>query len=137
MEQKEVSFKGLSQCARYGKVSRNSIYLAIKRKTLKATKKGRNWIILKSDYDEYRTYKYNYQTKKVQGEMVFDHSQGHFSIQQVSQVISHCLKKHYPVQRIYYLLRKGTLKGIRKGNCWVIKKEDATYLLHEELAKNE
>ena len=125
-------FFTLSEAAEYAHVCRQAIYAALRKKALKAEKNGRRWCISRADLDDYRTNKYNRDRRKFNGEPIFDMEKGHFSVQQVCKVISSTLKKPYPLQHIYYLMRSGQLKAFKKGAAWVISKEDAIDLLEKE-----
>lgn len=130
-KQLEEAFS-ISQAADYSHVTRQAVYIALRKGNLRATKKGRRWVILKSDLEEYRLSKYNRDKRKFNNELIFDVEKGHFSVQQVCKVISSTLKRPYPIQHIYYLMRAGKLKAFRKGCAWVISKEDAVELLQKE-----
>jgi hypothetical protein len=122
----------LSQIAEYGHVTRQAIYKAITLKCLKAIKKGKYWQIKLSDYEEYRADRHNPSNRKFEGELVFDLSKGHYSLQQVCKVFSVTLNRAYNLQHLYYLIRRGELKAYKTGYSWVIKKDDAIALLEKE-----
>lgn len=129
-------FFSLREAAEYAHVTRQAIYVAVKQRGLKATKKNGAWYITREDLDAYRSNKYNRDLRKEEnGEYVFDMDKGHFSIQQVCKVLSATLGRPYSIQHLYYLLRTGKLKGFRKGAAWVIAKEDAIDLLEREREK--
>ena len=125
-------FMSLNECAEYGKVTRQAIYVAIRKKQLVATMKDNRWHILRADYDNYRANKYNRDKRIFENEPVYDLEKGHFSVHQVVRVFSETLGRAYSLQHIYYLLRTGQIKGFKKGSSWVILKEDATKLLDME-----
>lgn len=126
----------LSEAAKYAHVTRQAYYVALKQGRLKATQIKRKWYVKKKDLDEYRGNKYNRDLRKQDGELVFDLEKGHFSIAQVCKVISSALKRPYPKNSLYYLVRTGQVKAFRKGCAWVIHKEDAVALLEKELGVN-
>jgi excisionase family DNA binding protein len=125
----------MTQCAEYGKLTRQAIYNAIKANRLKAVKVSGKWRVSKADFDGYRLTKYSREFRQIDGELVFSVDKGHFSVLQVSKAISHHLGRPYPQQRIYYLLRMGKLKAMRKGVAWVIMREDAEELLQKEMVR--
>lgn len=125
-------FFSLAEAASYSHVTRQAVYVAIRKKVLIAEKRNRQWYIKREDLDEYRSQKYNRDRRKFNDEPVFDMEKGHFSVQQVCKVISATLKRPYSLQHIYYLMRCGKLKAFRKGAAWVIAKEDAIDLLEKE-----
>lgn len=122
-------FFSLTEAAQYCHVTRQAIYVAIRKRNLVATKKGRRWNIKRSDMDYYRSNKYNRDRRKIGNELLFDMEKGFFSVLQVCKVISATIGRPYSLQHIYYLLRTGQLKAMKKGSAWVITKEDAIKLL--------
>jgi len=125
-------FLSLAEAAEYAHVTRQAIYVAIRKRGLPAVKKNRQWCISRKDLDEYRANKYNRDKRKFNDEFIFDMEKGHFSVQQVCKVISATLKRPYSLQHIYYLMRRGKLKAFRMGAAWVIAKDDAVDLLEKE-----
>lgn len=128
----------MAECARYGKVCRQAVFSAIQKGKLLGAKDSRGrWIVNRKDFDEYRINKYNRDMRMSKdGEYVFSIEKGLFSVSQVCKIISHHLNRPYDVQRLYYLLRTGQLKGFRKGFAWVVLAEDAQDLLEKELGIN-
>jgi excisionase family DNA binding protein len=114
----------ISECAEYGNVGRQAIFLAIKKQKLKAAQINGRWRINKSDYEEYRLDRYNRQKHKVDGERVFDVESGLLTADQVRTVLSHETKTVFTINHIYYLLRTGDLPSYRKGKAWVISMPD-------------
>lgn len=137
MNLSELDVFTLTQAAEYAHVTRQAIYLAIKKDKIPAVKVSGLWSIRKEDLDGYRLNKYNKQLLKRDGENVYDLERGHFSVQHVSKIIASMLKRPYPAMHIYYLLRSGQLAGFRKGRSWVIAKEAAVALYEKEAGKNE
>lgn len=129
-------FFTLQEAADYSHVTKQAVYIALRKGKIKADKDGRKWKISKADLNAYRANKYNRDERIYNGEMVFDMEKGHFSVHQVSKVISSTLGHAYPPQKIYYFIRTGRLKAFRKGPAWVIAKEDAIGLLEREQRKN-
>lgn len=125
----EETLYTLEECGNYGKVTRQAVYLAIRKNKLKATKVKGKWMISPKDYDEYRLNKFNRSSFKYNGEYIYDMDKGHFSVQQVCKIFTHTLKRPFSQNRLYYLLHAGKLKGFRKRAAWVICKEDAVALL--------
>jgi excisionase family DNA binding protein len=108
----------ITEAARINNVTRQAIYVAIKQKKLRASKGATRWTINLDDLDEYRRQKYSRTKSRFDGELIFDNGRGRFSVNQVAKVLS------VPVQKIYYALREGMLKGSRKGAAWVIHVDD-------------
>jgi excisionase family DNA binding protein len=136
MTDQNEGYMTINQAADYSHVSEQAVYVAIRKGKMVAKKENGKWLVTKKDLDEYRLNKYNRDNRMFNGERVFDADKGFFSVQQVSTVISHEIKRHFPMQHIYYLLRRGDLKAFRKGAAWVIAKEDAISLLEKVLEEN-
>ena len=107
----------ITEAAKINKVTRQAIYVAIKQKKLKATKKTR-WEIDVTDLEEYRNNKYSRSKSMFDGELLFDNDKGYFSVNQVARMLG------VPSQKIYYATRTGMIKGSRKGAAWVIHAEE-------------
>lgn len=120
-----------------GRVKRQAVYVAIRKGRLRAKKINNKWLIKSLDLEDYRLNKYNRDFRQIDGEYVFDMEKGEFSVQQVCKVISATLNRPFPMQRLYYLLRTGRIKSLKKGAAWVILKEDAIALLESEMIKNQ
>ena len=124
LEREEITADELAKvvsitvAARINNVTRQAIYVAIKQKKLRASKGATRWTINLDDLDEYRRQKYSRTKSRFDGELIFDNGRGRFSVNQVAKVLS------VPVQKIYYALREGMLKGSRKGAAWVIHVDD-------------
>lgn len=124
-ERKVVS---ITEAARINKVTRQAIYVAIKQKKLKATKKTR-WEIELKDLEEYRNNKYSRTKSMFNGELLFDNDRGYFSVNQVARILG------VPAQKIYYATRTGMMKGSRKGAAWVIHSTEVDRYKEEYLKK--
>lgn len=133
MHKNDLETKTITEAAEHSHVTRQAIYVAIKKGKMKANKKGTKWFILTKDLEEYRLNKYSRHNRKVDGELVFDIDKGHYSILQVSKIMSHELRRPYPMQRIYYLVHQGKLRAFKKGCAWVIMQEQVEALLKSEL----
>jgi excisionase family DNA binding protein len=108
----------ISEAARINNVTRQAIYVAIKQKKLKASKSATRWTIHLDDLEEYRTNKYSRTKSMFDGQLLFDHKKGYYSIGQTARLLN------VPAQKIYYATRVGLLKAHRKGAAWVIHTED-------------
>ena len=129
-ERKVVS---ITEAAKINNVTRQAIYVAIKQKKLKATKKTR-WEIDLKDLEEYRRNKYSRKKSMFQGELLFDNEKGYYSVKQVSKMLA------IPAQKVYYALRTGMLKSTRKGAAWVVHTDDLNQYREsyvEKKAKNQ
>jgi excisionase family DNA binding protein len=108
----------LSEAAKINNVTRQAIYVAIKQKKLRAYKNPTRWIIDIEDLDHYRKLKYSRTKSMHNGELIFDHKKGFFSIQQAAKMLN------VPYQKVYYATRIGLLKATRKGSAWVVHIDD-------------
>lgn len=118
----------ITEAAKINKVTRQAIYVAIKQKKLKATKKTR-WEIDLGDLEEYRKNKYSRTKSMFGGELLFDNDRGYYSVNQVAKMLG------VPSQKIYYATRTGMIKGSRKGAAWVIHSEEVRRYKEEYLSK--
>ena len=108
----------ITEAAEINDVTRQAIYVAIKLKKLKATKKTSRWTIHLDDLEAYRTQKYSRMKSVFDGELLFDNRKGYFSIGQTAKILS------VPSQKIYYATRTGMMRAVRKGAAWVIHADD-------------
>lgn len=122
----------IAEAAEYTHVCRQAVAVAIYKGQIKAEKICQRWYTTKEDIDAYRANKYNRDEQMRDGEKLFDPEKGRFSVGQVAKVMSAELGRAYPTHRVYYLLRTGQLKALRKGSSWIIAKEDAIELLQRE-----
>lgn len=114
----DKTFLSLSEAAKINNVTRQAIYVAIKQKKLRAYKNPTRWVIDIEDLDDYRKMKYSRTKSMHNGELIFDHNKGFYSIQQASKMLN------VPYQKIYYATRIGLLKASRKGAAWVVHVDD-------------
>lgn len=110
----EPQLVSITEAAKINNVTRQAIYVAIKQKKLKAYKNGTRWCIPLKDLETYRRQKYSRAKSMFDGELIFDHGKGFYSVNQVAQMLS------VPAQKIYYATRIGLIKATRKGAAWVI-----------------
>ncbi len=118
----------ITEAAKINQVTRQAIYVAIKQKKLKATKKTR-WEIELKDLEEYRRNKYSRTKSMYDGELLFDNQRGYFSVNQVAKMLG------VPSQKVYYATRTGMIKGSRKGAAWVIHMDEVNRYKCEYLEK--
>jgi hypothetical protein len=108
----------ISEAAEINDVTRQAIYVAIKLNKLKAKKEATRWTIQLDDLEAYRKQKYSRSKSTYNGELLFDHSKGLYSINQVANMLK------VPNQKIYYATRAGHLKAQRKGAAWIVHIKD-------------
>jgi excisionase family DNA binding protein len=132
MSTKEEKFYSLREAGKYAKMCRQAIYQAIKKGKLKAEMINRQWHITKTDIDDYRANKHNRQDREINGERIFDPEKDRFSIQMAAKWASVELKRPFPEQRLYYLVRTGQIRAYRTGTSWIIMREDLEKMVNEE-----
>lgn len=93
-----------------------SIYVAIRKKRLKATKdpKSGKWKVKRKDLEESRHKKYSRAEATFNGELIFDNSKGFYSIAQAAKMLG--VNYH----KIYHAMHLGLLIADRKGSSWVL-----------------
>ena len=120
----------ITQAADESGVSRQAVYLAIKKGRLKCDDMKRPLRISRKNVDAYNATLYSREYSKHKGELRFDNSKGEYSVPQLANML--CLSS----QSIYYWIRSGKLKCIKKGKSWVIHENDMHQLIsgfNEEL----
>jgi excisionase family DNA binding protein len=125
----------ITEAARHARVSRQAIYVALRDNRLKGAIRGRKWFIKREDLDFYRSQKYIGDNRKNNGARIFNLEEGRYSVHQLSKFMTMGLGRPYPMQRVYFVLRRGRIKAMRVGAAWVIMKEDAIALLQDEQAR--
>lgn len=132
MTESNEEFTSLSEAAEYARTCRQAIYLAIHKGSLKAekrlvkNKRSRwltQWVVKKTDLDEYRKTKYSRDKRTFNGQKLFDLDESRVSVLQASKILSQALDRPYPTARIYYLLRTGKARGLKKAAAWIIEKD--------------
>jgi hypothetical protein len=123
----------LSQAAKMCNVGIQAIYVAIRKGRLPGIKKKNKWFVSEHDLQTYRGNRYSRQNRIFNGEKVYDMQKGPFSLLHVAQLLSQALNEPYHPQRLYHLLRIGSLKGYKVGAAWAIAKEDAMALIEKEI----
>ncbi len=117
----------ISEAAEINDVTRQAIYVAIKLQKLKAKKESTHWTIQLDDLEAYRKQKYSRSKSTYNGELLFDHSKGLYSINQVADMLK------VPNQKIYYATRAGHLKAQRRGAAWIVHLEDVKQYQEQHL----
>lgn len=132
MENQDVVFDRLQDAADYCHVTKQAIYVAIRKGHLRGHliySKGmrgiarRRWSVSLTDLDDYRKNKYSREKSRFEGEKIFDVADGKFTVEQVSKILTQMVGYVYPNARVYYLLRTGQLKAFRRGRFWVVTSE--------------
>jgi hypothetical protein len=109
---------GINEAACITNVTRQAVYIAIKKEMLKASKEGR-WQISLDDLDEYRKNRWNRVKSIRDGKPLVSAEKGEYLVRQIAE------KLGIPEQKIYYAIRCNTLKSKRRGSSYIITIEDA------------
>ncbi len=126
-ENEEKGLKmSLTEAANRYHVTRQAIFLAIKKRNLKAHQEGRQWYIYERDIDEYRASKYNREKSKFNGQYLYSREKHEMSPRQCAKLFG------VEEQHIYYLVHVGKLEAEKRGYAIVIKYEDAMKRLGED-----
>lgn len=120
VEPSNADIISITEAARRNKVTRQAIYVAIKKGHLKALKDDRDkrWKIHVNDLESYANQKYSRKKSLHNGELVFNPDEGAYSVNDVAKMLG------VPPQKVYYATRIGLLKAHRKGAAWVVNIED-------------
>ena len=121
----------LSEIATHSERGRQAVYIAIVTGKLKAKKIDNRWVIKMSDFDDFKSRKYQRWIKKPDGQNLFD-GENFFSLPQVIEIFSLKLGCKYSYSQMYYKVQTGQLKASRQGATWIIKKEDLQKYLSQE-----
>lgn len=101
----------ITQAAKLNEVTRQAIYVAIRKGTLKAIKDSK-WKISVHDFYDYINNKYSRTRSRVDGELLYDKSKGEYSIRETAKLLN------VPDQKLYYAARKGYInKREKHGKC--------------------
>ena len=114
----------LTEASEYAHVTRQAIYLALKKRGLVAQKYKGRWYLTKKDIDDYRLTKYDRsKTNNIKIE------EGEFTIKQASKILSLPQREggtgvRVSTQKLYYLIRTGQIKSFKKGAALVLMKDE-------------
>lgn len=108
----------ISEAAELSGVTRQAVYVAIKLKKLNAQKEAGRWTISLENLQEYRRNRYSRSKSMFGDDLLFNHKEGYYSVNQIANLL------RVPTQKIYYATRTGQLKAHRKGAAWVIHIDD-------------
>jgi excisionase family DNA binding protein len=105
----------LSEAAKYLNISTQAIYIAIKKGLLNASKVDGKYYVSLRMLDEYQKNRYNRRHSIFEGKPLL--SENEFTIRETSE------KLNLNLTHLYYLVRSGAIKSIRRGNHYIIKQE--------------
>lgn len=100
-------------------VTRQAVYLAIKKKKLKADKIG-SWYyqIKESDLKEYRINKFNRDNSTFEGKPLYDVSKGEYSLKKAAEYLG------MDYTHLYCHMRAGRIPTQRRGSAWIFQQKD-------------
>lgn len=99
------------------KVTKQAVYIAIRKGRIQAEKVGGVWMVPEEEVDRYRSQRFSRRYLTHNGEIIHCPEKGKYSPQQVANIL--CV----PRQKIYYALRVGYIKADRLGSAWVISSD--------------
>lgn len=108
---------GINEAAYRTNATRQSVYLAIKKGNLEATKDKR-WKITLNALEQYKKERWSRIKSKHNGQPLVSPEKGEFLARQVAENLN------IPIQRIYYDMRCNRLKYTRKGAAYIITLAD-------------
>lgn len=103
----------INEVAKMQNVKKQSVYIRIASKKLKATKNNGKWFIEKNDLQEYEKNKWTREDLTKNNEKVFDIKKNRVSIRYLCQMLN------IDPQRVYYLIRKGIIPHERSDSSYV------------------
>lgn len=115
-----------------------ALYKAIHLGKLPAIRLGKLLYVKQTDLDGYRINKHNPDFRRVtkEGPKLYD-METHFSVNQIAKIVSAHTGFAVDRQRLYYLIRKGSLKSYRSGGSLVLKKEDVMAWVAQEFTETQ
>lgn len=108
----------LKEAAVHENLTKQALYVSIRKGRLLAEKKHRKWMISFESLDEYRRNRYSRSLSRHKGNLIFDKDKGLYTIKEAAQILG-C---HY--QHVYHATRWGHLKSKRVRSSWVIHIDD-------------
>jgi excisionase family DNA binding protein len=127
MKKKENLYRDIytvSQAAALLAVSRQAVYVNVKKKRIVAFFVKYKWYITHENLMFWKKNRFNHHLRKHEGELIFD-GKTTFSVSQTAEMLN------VNNQRIYYFLRQGYLKCYLHGATKVIKREDIDKYIKE------
>lgn len=118
IEKKEEQWLTPQQIADKYHVTRQAISVGCKNKRFEIRKKGRQYLICESSYNDYRGQKYSRLLSKYNGKPLYDSEFKEMSVAQAAKFLG------WTAGRIYYAVRTGSIPYFRKGYAIIIKYED-------------
>ena len=121
------------QAAKEAGVTRQGLIQAIARGRLNAIKLDRNLFVSPADLLIYKMGRWNRDnTKNSNGELVYNPSEGRYSIRQAARYIGECLGIAYQPARVYNLIKRGFVRCDRYDCAYIIRQESVDALVAYE-----
>ncbi len=108
----------LREAARKYHVTNQAIYVAIRKKKLKAYKDKDRWYINVSDLDDYQAYKYSRERSIYNGESLYKAEEKEISVRQCAKLFG------VNEQHIYYLVRTHKISYVKRGSAVILKYDE-------------
>lgn len=108
----------ISELCRHFNISRQAVFICIKKKRLKAEKIKGRWVIKKTNWLTYVKSKYNRDFSECDGEKIYDEKCGRISVGRAAYILN------VDKQKIYHILRKKLLPFSRCGSAYVLDIKD-------------
>ena len=122
-----------TQAAKEVGVTRQGLIQAIALGRLKALKVDRNLFVASADLLIYKMGRWNRDnTKNSNGELVYNPSEGRYSVRQAARYIGECLGIAYQPTRIYNLIKRGFVRYDRYHCAYIIRQESVDALVAYE-----
>ena len=127
----------ITEAAEYLGVTRQAVYVSIKKRRIKAQIINRWWRIKNQDLIFWKENRFNHNHRRdAQGNYLFDNIKT-FSTATAAKLISEKLDITFTEQRLYYLLRGGIIKHYLYGKTKIIKIEDIDKYVEQTKKINE
>lgn len=117
----------INQASKHMGVTIQAVYQAIRLGVLKATKRNGQKFTTLAWIEEFQSNKWSKQLhSRVNGKKVFRPESGELSIKMAAEKLN--VPRHYIADH----LKRGTIKGFRRGAYWVIHEEELQKLVNVE-----
>jgi len=114
-----IEYITVADAAKLSGTCRQAVYLATRKGLLKSQKSITNRVLItRKDLEEYRANRYKRENTMINGEPLFDVSQGTYSLRLAAEYLG------IEYISLYHYVRKGTIKAIRKRAAWIFHKDD-------------
>jgi hypothetical protein len=115
----------------FGEKTVQALYQAIKKGRLKAFYEEKKWWITKQDLIIYHETKHSRIEARYAGAPLYDMEAGEISVSQAAKMCG--LKP----QHLYNQLRRGAIRGIKRGEFWVLTREQVADFYSRKLEERE